>query len=219
MAYAQQLSFDYFIDTENVFKRRGLGTDLRNYYHFLNAETGETMSVAKISGGYLATIYDNQRKKLHYFRIYRSGDIFRNVYDASVEYDKEVNPKAFLNNVSQSNISAVDGRMSLLTETGPLQYEIKVFRKPESRKPSSIIKIELQPSAVTWIHMPGLDVRDPMEQEILQHELQKKGCCFMVKHSAVQWTKSKSSSNQSVKEFLKTSLTLTFPDNLKMMKL
>ncbi|MCC2590002.1 hypothetical protein [Chryseobacterium sp. MFBS3-17] len=209
LVFAQQFSFDYFIDAENVFKRRGYGTFVKNHYSFLNSETGETLSVSKISGGYLAGIYDERRKMIHYFRIYRSGDIFRNVYEVSRKFEKEIKAVE-----PYSNISSVNGRMALLTETGPLGYEMKIFESRTSRKPIIVIKFELVPEAVNWAPELNFDYPDNLEERVLQNEIKKKGCCFIVKNSTAQWMKFKASRSGTVNEFLKTSLVLKIPKKL-----
>ena len=169
---AQQISFDVLqeVSTEHS---KGRNRESSKSLWLVNSQSGNFVKLQRNGYKYLASIHDPQAGLLHYFNVYNKENSLVPVYSNSYRYEVSARTHAEVkNNVVKTTV---------VSETAPLEYEIKVFRKERDSKPEYIFRIKLEKALYTNLatSVDNSKVTAAVEQSLID-KLAGLPCCYRI---------------------------------------
>lgn len=200
-SFSQEVSFDYLIEKISGSKEKYTS------FKFFNSKTKQFLSVNKHNQKFIGSLYDGEKKMLHYFHIYEKDGKYNAVYSDSYIYNS-------LPNVNSEDDSGTFIEMNKIDE---LRYAAHIFDKNRSRKSSIITEITLEKSAFNFfeisIDSPGrFSLSKSLEKEVSRNE-----CCYRIAQYEVAYSKNNKYSIINI--FNKVDLKLVLPVKLKIKRM
>lgn len=169
---AQQISFDVLqeVSTEHS---KGRNRESSQSLWMVNSQSGNFVKLQRNGYKYLASIHDPATGLLHYFNVYSKENSLVPVYANSYRYESSARTHA----EAKNNVL----KTAVVSETAPLEYEIKVFRKERDRKPEYIFRIKLDKALYTNLatSVDNPKVTTAVEQSLID-KLAGLPCCYRI---------------------------------------
>lgn len=194
---SQELSFDYLIESTRISGEKYTS------FQFYNSKTQQVFSVRKHNQKFIGSLYDVEKKLLHYFYIYERDGKYNAVYSDSYTH----NPILSVLNEDNKPTTNIG-----VTKIEDLHYAISFFNSNRSKKNKISVDITLEKSAFSFFE---IFIDSPERFSIfekLEREMNEYGCCYRVAKYKVTYRKNNEVS--VVNNFNKVDLKLILPVKL-----
>lgn len=205
---AQQISFDVLQEVNTVHSH-GRNRESSSSLRLVNSQSGNFIQLQRNGYKYLTSIYDPAAGLLHYFNVYTKDKALVPVYSNS--YRQEAYTRLQTDGI-YNNL-----KTTVVSETAPLEYEVKVFGNKRDRKPEYIFRIKLEKAKYTDL-VAGVDntpVTAAVEQSLIK-ELSALPCCYRIISYEGTREKGGFSTKYSVAEETPMDIVFTIPEILRM---
>lgn len=196
IAFSQEISFDYLLESKRISGEKYTS------FEFYNSKTQQSFTIKKHNQKFIGSLYDVEKKLLHYFHIYEKDGMYNAVYSDSYIHNS-------LPNVNSEDDSSTFIEMNKIDE---LHYTASIFNKDRSKKSRIIAEITLEKSAFNFFE---ISIDSPERFSIskkLEGEVNKYGCCYRIAKYKVIYRKNNEVS--IINSFNKVDLKLILPNKL-----
>lgn len=199
--FSQSYHFDYFVEDTSRETSNEENPWIRNYFY--DSKSGKKLHLRNYENGFLASLYDKESQKSHYFYVSKEKSQLTFTYAYSFEHEVSKTIKD-INKNDDIEVFKIDS----------LNYKVNIFKDKQKRKKKYAMDILIEKSPVDFFEIP---MEYSRSEEVIQR-LKSYLCCdqkYMTKSSDFTNFKYKETSRFEITKFEKTDLTLVLPEKLK----
>lgn len=200
--FSQSYHFDYFVEDTSREMSNEENPWIRNYFY--NSQSGQKLHLRNYENGFMASLYDKESQKSHYFYVSKEKTQLIFTYAYSFEHEDVKRTIKDINKNDDIEVVKIDS----------LNYKVNIFKNKERRKKKYTMDILIEKNPIDFFEIP---MEYSRSEEVIQR-LKSYLCCdqkYMTKSSNFTNFKYNETYHFEITKFEKTNLILTLPEKLK----